>query len=208
MEKDLFVWDTEKELGFYSMGGTVYDDVYFTVRRQEELDSPIRERINTFRTALVNSYTKGLVLDFGCGSGQFIHWRKNCLGYDICPQAETKLRKEALFFNPYERDLDKYDIEGVTFFDSFEHLRQPKEILKRINGQCVFVSIPIFQNKEHALKSKHFKPEHYWFFTHSSFCQFIKDCGFKMLDCRNDETYIGRVDIYTYIFRRGNKQKI
>lgn len=202
MDENLFSWDDEKEIGFYSKGGTVYDDVYFTVRRQEELDSPIREEINTFRTALVNSFTHGVVLDFGAGCGQFIHWRKKCLGYDICPQAVSKLRKEALFCNPYETDLDKRDIEGVTFFDSLEHLQEPEKILERITKQYVFVSLPIFQNKEHALKSKHFKPEHYWYFTHRSFRQFIKDCGFKVLDCRNDETHLGRVDIYTYVFRR------
>ena len=128
MSKDLLVWDVKKDLGFYPVKGTWYDKSYFedSIKNSQ---SPIAEELNTFRTALVNSFTKGLVLDFGAGCGQFIHWRKNCLGYDICLQAESKLRKEALFFNPYERGLDKYNIEGVTFFDSLEHLQQPEEIL-------------------------------------------------------------------------------
>jgi len=202
MSKDLLVWDVKKDLGFYPVKGTWYDKSYFedSIKNSQ---SPIAEELNTFRTALVNSFTKGLVLDFGAGCGQFIHWRKNCLGYDICLQAESKLRKKALFFNPYERGLDKYNIEGVTFFDSLEHLRQPKEILKRITKQYVFVSLPIFRDKAHALASKHFKPrEHWWYFTQKSIRSFIRDCGFNLLDYREDETRIGREDICTFIIRR------
>jgi len=202
MDKHLLSWDVQKDLGFYPVDETWYDKAYFEVSIKNA-KSPIASELNEFRTTLVNSFTTGLVLDFGVGCGQFLHWRKNCLGYDICPQAVAKLRKEGLFFDPYEEDLDERGIEGVTFFDSLEHLRAPEEILKRITKQYVFVSLPIFQNKEHVFKSRHFKPrEHWWYFTHNSMRRFIKECGFKMLDCRNDETYLGRVDIYTFIFRR------
>jgi len=202
MEKNLLSWDAEQELGFYPVEETWYDKAYFQASIKNS-QSAIASELNDFRTSLVNSFTTGLILDFGVGVGQFIHWRGNCLGYDICPQAVAKLHKERLFFDPYKENLDERGITGVTFFDSLEHLRAPEEILKRITKQYVFVSLPIFQNKEHALKSRHFKPrEHFWYFTHNSMCRFIKDCGFKMLDCRNDETYLGRVDIYTYVFRR------
>lgn len=202
MEKVLLSWDVKKDLGFYPVEGTWYDDAYFkdSIKNSQ---SPIAEELNTFRTALVNSFTKGLVLDFGVGVGQFVHWRKNCLGYDICPQAVAWLEKEGLFFNPYKEDLDERGIMGVTFFDSLEHLQQPKEILKRITKQYVFVSLPIFRDKAHALASKHFKPrEHWWYFTQKSIRTFIRDCGFSLLDYREDETRIGREDICTFIMRR------
>ena len=199
--KELLKWDEKKKLGFYPAKETWYDTAYFNASIKNS-ESQIAKELNDFRTSLVNFYTKGLILDFGAGCGQFIHWRKNCLGYDICSLAEAKLRKEALFFNPYEEDLDKYNIEGITFFDVLEHLKQPKEILERIKKQYVFISLPIFRDKAHVLASKHFKPEHYWYFTHSSFCAFIKECGFRLLDCRNDETVCGREDIQTFVFRR------
>lgn len=202
MNQHLLEWDVKEDLGFYPVKETWYDTDYFNASIKNS-ESPIAKELNDFRTSLVNSYTKGLILDFGVGCGQFLHWRGDCLGYDICPQAVAWLKKEGLFFNPYKENLDERGIIGVTFFDSLEHLREPKKILKRITGQYVFVSLPIFQNKEHVLKSKHFKPrEHYWYFTHRSFRAFIKECGFKMLDCRNDEIFIGREDIYTYVFRR------
>jgi len=202
MEKHLLTWNAEQELGFYPVNETWYNDAYFKASIKNS-QSPIASELNEFRTSLVNSFTTGLVLDFGVGVGQFMRWRKNCLGYDICPQAVAWLKKERLFFNPYKEGLDGRGIEGVTFFDSLEHLRAPEEILKRITKQYVFVSLPIFRDKKHVLKSRHFKPrEHFWYFTHNSMRRFIKEQGFKMLDCRNDETYLGRVDIYTFIFRR------
>jgi len=119
MDKHLLSWDVQKDLGFYPVDETWYDKAYFEASIKNA-KSPIASELNEFRTTLVNSFTTGLVLDFGVGVGQFMHWRKNCLGYDICPQAVAKLRKEGLFFDPYEEDLDERGIEGVTFFDSLE----------------------------------------------------------------------------------------
>jgi len=202
MSKDLLAWDVKKDLGFYPVEETWYDDAYFKASIKNS-QSPIAEELNTFRASLVLSYINGVVLDFGAGCGQFVHWLGNCLGYDICPQAVAWLQKERLFFDPYKKDLDARGIEGITFFDSLEHLQKPEEILKRITKQYVFVSLPIFRDKAHALASKHFKPrEHWWYFTQKSIRSFIKDCGFNLLDYREDETRIGREDICTFILRR------
>lgn len=208
MEKDLLFWNEEEELGYYPVKGLPYDDSYFrdSVRNSK---SPIAERLNKFRTKLVNSYVKRkrLVLDFGVGCGQFLHWRGNCLGYDICDKAVDWLAKEGLFFNPYTEDLDERGIEGVTFFDSLEHLHNPAEILDRITGQHVFISLPIFRDKDHVLKSKHLKTrEHFWYFTQRSLRALMTNCGFNFLDCLDDETRIGREDIWTFVFRRENKR--
>ncbi len=202
MEKNLLRWNEEKERGYYPVEGTWYDKFYFEASIKNS-QSPIATELNNFRTLLVNSYTRGLVLDFGVGVGQFLHCRKKCLGYDICPQAVAWLKREGGFFNPYKEDLDEREIEGVTFFDSLEHLQDPEKILNRIKNQFVFVSLPIFRDKDHVLKSRHFKPrEHYWYFTQRSIRKFMKDCGFNLLDSMDNEIRIGREDIWTFVFRR------
>lgn len=206
MEKNLLKWDEKKELGFYPVEGTWYNESYFkdSIKNSQ---SPIAKELNKFRIKLVNSYTSGTVLDFGVGCGQFVHWRGNCLGYDVCPQSVTWLEKEGLFFDPYEEDLNERGIEAVTFFDSLEHLYDPRTILERITKQYIFVSLPIFRDKAHVLKSKHFKPrEHYWYFTQKSIRAVMKDCSFDLLDRRDDETQIGREDIWTLVFRRGHNK--
>ena len=132
-----------------------------------------------------------------------MHWRGNCLGFEVIPKAMAQLHKEGLFFDPYKEDLNKRGIAGVTFFDSLEHLYEPEKILERITKQYVFASLPIFKDKAHVLASRHFRPrEHYWYFTQGSFRAFVKRCGFKMLDYREDETRIGRDSIGTFVFRR------
>lgn len=202
MNKDLLTWNEEKGLGFYPVKDALYDDFYFKASIANS-ESPLAPELTRCRINHVNTYTKGLILDFGAGCGQFLHARGNCLGYDICPQAVAWLQKEGLFFNPYEEDMDKRGIEAMTFFDSLEHLRDPEKILKRIKKQYVFISLPIFRDKAHVLASKHFKPrEHYWYFAQRSIRAFMKECGFKFFDCLDYETVCGREDIQTFVFRR------
>lgn len=205
MSKNLLIWNATKELGFYPVKDALYEDFYFNASIKNS-ESPIAAELTQSRVKYVNTYTKALILDFGVGCGQFLHARGNCLGYDICPQAVAWLKREGLFFNPYEEDLDKHGIKAITFFDSLEHLQKPEKILKRITGQYVFISLPIFRDKTHALESKHFKPrEHYWYFTQHSIRAFMKDSGFSLLDCRDSEMLIGREDIMSYVFKRGEK---
>ena len=199
---NLLSWDAEKEIGFYPIQDTRYDDSYYRASIENSL-SPVAEELNEFRTRLVNSYVDGTVLDFGVGAGQFMRWRGNCLGYDICPKSVAELRRGKFFFDPYKEDLDERAIEGVTFFDVLEHLPKPEIILDRIKEQYVFISIPIFRDRDHVLKSKHFKiHEHYWYFTQKSIREFMTSCGFELIECRDGEIKAGREDIYTYVFLR------
>ena len=105
--------------------------------------------------------------------------------------------------DPYKENLRSFCIRGITFFDVLEHMRSPREILNRLIDQYVFVSIPIFKDKDHVLESPHFKPnEHYWYFTNDSFIRFMKDHLFDLIEQRDDEKKNGRKDINTYVFKR------
>jgi hypothetical protein len=65
------------------------------------------------------------------------------------------------------------------------------------------MSIPIFSGKDHALASKHFRPdEHYWYFTKVGLMGFMLGLGFT---CRSESSFeiaLGREDIQTFAFRR------
>jgi len=201
MKKGL-VWFPEKGLGWYPVKKTHYDDEYFnTYVRMEHTE--IGECLNKFRVDLVNSYTKGLVLDIGVGCGTFIKRQENCVGFDICPKAIYFLQRNDLFFNPYNGGTAWSKIKGVTFFDTLEHLEWPELIFDNIGRQFIFVSIPIFRDVKHMVESKHFKKEeHYLYFTEKGFLDYMKKYGFELLEKRNNETRCGREDIMTYILRR------
>ena len=203
--KTNLIWLPELEIGYYPVHNNPsipYDDEYFDKYVQYE-KAEIGECLNKFRINLVNRYTKGLILDMGIGCGTFIKQRGNCLGYDICLKAVKLLKKEGLFYNPYHTDLEARGIEGVTFFDSLEHIKYPERIFNKIKKQFIFISIPIFKGIRHILKSKHFrKNEHFYYFTQKSFIQFMKHYGFVLIELMDDEIKCGREDIYTYVFER------
>lgn len=199
------VWFPEKGLGYYPVKKTHYDDQYFNeyVRMAH---TAMGESLNEFRTALVNKYTKGLVLDVGIGCGTFMKRRGNCIGFDVCPKAIYQLQRSDQFFNPYNGAGAWKDIKGVTFFDSLEHMEWPELIFDNITDQFIFVSIPIFRDAEHVISSRHFKKEeHFLYFTDQGFINYMASYGFESLERRDDEIRCGREDIYTYVFQRGSE---
>jgi len=196
------IWFPEKGLGFYPVKKTHYDDAYFNEYVKKE-KTKIGRCLNKFRVEWVNSYTKGLVLDVGIGSGTFMRRRGNCVGYDVCPKALYLLQQKSLFFNPYNGTGLWNEIKGVTFFDTLEHIEWPELILGNIGRQFVFLSIPVFRNAEHAVSSKHFKrEEHYLYFTERGLINYMKNYEFELLETRDDETRCGREAIKSYVFRR------
>jgi hypothetical protein len=77
-------------------------------------------------------------------------------------------------------------------------------LLQHITGY-VFVSIPIFKDSDHILKSKHYrKDEHYWYFTDSGFKYFMDINGFDFIESNTMESELGRESIGTYVFKARN----
>ena len=65
------------------------------------------------------------------------------------------------------------------------------------------MSIPIFEDGEHVLRSKHYrKDEHVWYFTARGLINVFADCGFDLVDMSRIETDIGREDIGSFAFKR------
>lgn len=200
--KEGLVWLPEQEIGYFPVKGAFYGDKYFDEYANRG-KTTIGKCLNAFRVGLVDGYVTGRVLDIGIGCGTFLRLRKNCVGFDINSKAVKLLKEARLFCNPYETDFESGVIEGVTFFDSLEHVESPGRILSRINKQFVFVSIPIFRGLDHLLSSKHLKrKEHFYYFTKGSFIKYMASFDFELLEVLDDEIKCGREDIYTFVFRR------
>jgi len=210
--KNGLIWLPELGIGYFPVHNNPrnpYDDKYFDKYARYE-NTEIGKRLNKFRVDLVNRYTKGLVLDIGIGCGSFIKQRGNCLGYDICLKSVRLLKKEGLFYSPYNNgnNLETKGIEGITFFDSLEHIKHPERILNKVNRQFVFISLPTFKGVEHLLKSRHYKKdEHRYYFTQDSLAKYMKYYGFSLIEVMDDEIKCGREDIYTYVFKGTKTEK-
>jgi len=148
------------------------------------------------RCELVARHTKKVPVDIGIGAGAFV--LASCgFGYDVNPVAVEWLKRGGRFIDPYQ------SFPGcLTFWDSLEHIPDPKALLNRVpRGGHVFAAIPVFENMEHCLNSKHYKPgEHLWYFTHEGFLAYMEDLGYSCLEHTNVETIIGREGVNSYAF--------
>lgn len=194
------LWWPEEAIGFYPASaegvyGRSYFDKYVGYAKTEMGLELTRRRIE-----LVSRHAgEATIVDIGIGCGQFIEGRgvRNTFGYDVNPVGIRWLLDREVWWDPYSRDP-----ENASFWDSLEHIRRPGDLLKRIK-RIVAVSIPIFHDLDHVLRSKHFRPdEHFWYFTRGGLIACMKRRGFLLLEENWMEAELGREDIGTFVFSR------
>jgi len=211
---DRLHWFTECGYGYLPSDGTELYDLAYWAKYHEYKASPIAEQLMAARVALVEKHApEARVVDIGIGSGHFIEKRESTLhptrepftaafqsstyGYDVNPHAISWLVDRKIWWDPWAQDPD-----AVTFWDSFEHLPRPHDLVARVRS-TIFVSLPIFRDRAHVLVSKHFKPnEHLWYFTRQGFVRHLERLGFKLIDENQMESELGREEIGTFVFRR------
>ncbi len=131
-------------------------------------------------------------LDVGIGGGAFVD-EMGCWGTDVNLKAREWLRGSL---------WGGASVDVMTMWDVIEHLRDPREILRRAL-HLVFVSTPIYGGAEDCMKSKHFKPgEHLWYFEDRGLKNLLGECGFTCVDQNRIEEDAGRTEIGTYVFKR------
>ena len=172
-----------------------YEGDYFEEYLKRD-DTDIGRELTKARSALVSKHYHGGVVDIGIGGGAFVE-HHDCFGYDVNQSAVECLESHGRFCDPY---LEK--VNAITCWDSLEHIWEPGELLRQV-GKYVFMSIPIFDGVDHILSSKHYKPgEHIYYFTNEGLIKYMDGHGFKMLECNDMETVIGREGILSYVFKR------
>lgn len=191
------IWDDKKGFGFHTAPPIEYDDAYFDYYLDlDHTDMAIE--LTKARVDLVKQNTDFRPTDIGIGSGLFCA-AMNGAGYDVNPKAVKWLKDNNCFHDVYREP-----ILALSFWDSLEHIPDPKKLLSRVRpGGMVFVSIPIFDDYDDCLRSKHFKPgEHIWYFTKQGFIDWMVEQGYKLLEDNNRESIIGRESIHSFAFSR------
>jgi hypothetical protein len=192
---DCLKWMPELGIGYYEVNPTDYNEAYFQKYKTYE-GSEIAEKLNNARVGLVKKFFEGRILDIGIGSGAFISAHGNADGFDINPAGIAWLKDRGIYREPSQL------VEAVTFWDSFEHIRNPGLLLDHVKT-WVFMSIPLFDGSAHVLRSKHYrKDEHYWYFTFNGLNTYMQLHGFGFVEFNRMETEIGREDIGTFVFKR------
>lgn len=185
------------------MVGFPYDDAYFD-KYARYAETERGKAITNARLEFVAKYWEGQLIDVGIGCGDFVGARNaralrfGCdaatYGFDVCEKAVEWLKDQDCYLD--------HAIEAVCFWDSLEHMEYPRTWLLDA-GYWVFVSLPIFDGPEHALRSKHLRrDEHWWYFTESGFIRYMDDVGFSLVEKNRMEEAHGREDIGTFAFHR------
>lgn len=193
-----FVWLPESGMGRYPVTRSrrPYDAEYFS-RYQALADTDMGHKLTAARIQLVARHYTGVLLDVGIGAGQFVEARPNTRGYDVNPAGVEWLEKRGLWADLY---AGRYP--ALSFWDSLEHIDRPDVAVAKAE-RFVFVSVPIFENGDHVLRSKHFrKTEHIWYWTHSGLVNWFAEQGFKLVEHNTRESALGREEIGSYAFER------
>lgn len=191
-------WLPELGIGWYPVDDQPYDAAYWERYRKMDQSSS-GELLTQMRSDWVAQHASTSDLcDIGIGGGRFTE-EVSQAGFDVNPSAIDWLKTNGFWRNPY---VERFS--SLTFWDSLEHIADPRPLLEQIRTWA-FVSIPIFKDSEHILRSKHFrKDEHCWYFTRAGFQSFMKMHGFECRGVSIMEQNAGREDIETFAFRRCN----
>jgi hypothetical protein len=202
------IWWPQLGIGYYPIEDlrAPYDQDYFdNFDRNGRTD--LGRALMQARLNFVEQHYRGTLIDVGIGSGAFIELRnrrqRTTYGYDINPASIAWLEQRMLLVDPY---LVAFD--AMTLWDVLEHIPDFQSLLANVRD-WLFLSLPIFDDADHALRSKHFKPaEHCWYFTHDGLIFAMSLCGFALVSENRTETDLGREDIGTFAFRRINNDRL
>jgi hypothetical protein len=195
-------WWPQLGIGYYPVeaGIAPYDQDYFD-RFDCNARTPLGQALMRARCDFVERHYYGPLIDVGIGSGAFIELRNHLgqmtYGYDVNPAGIDWLEQRELLIDPYVTAFD-----AMTLWDVIEHIPDFQLLLANVR-EWLFLSLPIFRDAEHALRSKHFRPdEHCWYFTVHGLVSAMNACGFALVRESKIETDLGREGIGTFAFRR------
>lgn len=192
--KEKLLWLPDFGIGYYPVEEAPYDEAYWEKYLKME-DTEIGHALNKARLDIVSKYSFDSLIDIGIGSGAFIKETPNYYGFDINPSAVEWLKSVGKYKEPSP-------VDALSFWDSIEHIHNPTALLENAK-KYVFISTPIYTDKDHILRSKHFRPdEHCWYFTKDGIINYLGNFGFNCIEYSNIETELGREDIGSFVFVR------
>lgn len=201
LAEDRLIWLEQLGIGYLeARPDGVYDQAYFDKYRRLRR-APMANALNDFRTNLVLTHGVGTVIDVGIGDGAFLErlWERGGVasGFDVNPAAIRWLEERGVHGDLYGSTWDT-----ATFWDSLEHIRDPRPALAAVR-RVLIASLPLFCNVEHVLASRHYRPdEHFWYFTPRGLATFLGRAGFEVVDLLWTETELGRDSVGTVVARR------
>jgi 2-polyprenyl-3-methyl-5-hydroxy-6-metoxy-1,4-benzoquinol methylase len=169
---------------------TLFDKIYLTARN-------ITLR---WKHKLITDYSAqpGNILDFGCGTGEFLNFmkKKNWRVSGIEPNETARKKANELLENRVSKDLTEINdqpIDIITLWHVLEHVHDLNNTLLKLkallkpNGHII-IAVP----NPNSHDSKHYEnnwaaydvPRHLWHFTRSTMTALLNKNGLKVVEIR------------------------
>lgn len=203
--RPLWAWSESAGRGYLEVRGEAkktYNDAY-RAKYEQYAETDLGRELTAFRVSFVARHAPigAPLLDFGCCAMQFLRaWGGEARGYDVIESVRADLKSAGRFIDPARDHVPPV----VTCWDSLEHLREPESLVAKIPlSGWLFASLPVFAREQHALDSRHFRPdEHYHYFTEWGLVRWMNMQGFTLADVSWAESELGRDNIMACAFRR------
>ena len=140
--------------------------------------------------------TGGSILDFGCGTGEFLNTMRQS-GWDITgvePTSAAAIKAETLTTQKIYSQLEavpqnKFDV--ITAWHVLEHVPDLIETSRQLAGLLkkdgiIFIAVPNYQSPDADSYQAHWAgfdvPRHLWHFSKSSMSTLLESVGLKLID--------------------------
>ncbi len=151
--------------------------------------------------------TTGTILDFGCGTGEFLTYLKSQGWQTTGIEPTETARKKALqnleenvYMNLTEVDAKQFDI--ITLWHVAEHLHDLNETMLRLKsnlkkGGTIFIAVPNYESADAKRYGSHWAaydvPRHLWHFSQKAMNLLLEKSGFaiqEIVPMKLDALYI------------------
>lgn len=151
-------------------------------------------------------HTTGALLDFGCGTGEFMHHMKSAgwqvAGMEPSNDARTKaeLLSQTSIYKTEESISGYYDV--ITLWHVLEHLPDPNGTIEKLkslltDSGTILIAVP----NHWAFDGQHYGahwagydvPRHLWHFNQNAMVQLLQNCGLhvkQILPMKLDAYYV------------------
>jgi SAM-dependent methyltransferase len=177
-----------------------YAEEYWGEGGVEAVDEHWIRRDQRFRTGFLHRFRdEGSVLDVGCGLGFFLRAldprRWDRYGIELMPvpyrEAARSLGSDRILnAELLANKLPSGKFDAITFWDSLEHLPNPRAILQEAGrllrpGGLVLIGLPNFGGYQARRFGEDWfglsLPHHFFHYTRESLTRLLENCGFRVL---------------------------
>ncbi len=150
--------------------------------------------LNWKKSAIEKHKKNGTILDFGCGTGEFLNAMQNC-GWAITgvePSDVARLKAETLTKQKINNTLEVHNnFDVITAWHVIEHVPDLTETVLKLKSLLktdgiLFIAVPNFQSPDGCLYKENWAgfdvPRHLWHFSKKSMRMMFENVGLQLLD--------------------------